>query len=357
MTANQLYATQNVCDRVYGVGLDEIKEKLNFSFSPTVSRALFGHIKEGHFGQALLYDTDKDYTLLNIYSHFPIKKNIMDCDQGGKIRISSLTTAKTMDLSELFLKHPELDSLPKTRLITTQSDDGLQKDRKGYVFLADSYNRHYHINIEDILERFDYWFTTNLSRKIHDNIFPIPIGALNSSNYTEEKINDIRNAGTKDGLCNCRMSITVPYREEVALWANQTDWIDDFIVPRTDLLDLHARKNYPELFSQSVEQDDYISELANYRYSICPQGNGIDTYRLYECILCNTIPIVQRNYANYIFSKIWPMILVDKYEDDLERRIKDFESVNSNVNYDYGLLLRGNVDHLMERIKYECERA
>ena len=71
----------------------------------------------------------------------------------------------------------------------------------------------------------------------------------------------------------------------------------------------------------------------------------------------NVVPIVQNNYGNRIFSKIWPMILVDMYKvSDILRLTAEFEKkYGNNIQYNHDLLLRENLPELMERIQYECK--
>ena len=359
MEDDTLYTTYDLCDSIEGLRFDQIYPKLKSAFGSQIGNELFRHIKVSHCNQAVFFDNSKNYTLFNIYKYFKQNQNIWNYDHINKtIQTTTSSTAKTINIYEPFTTNPDLDTVPKKHLITTQDDDGLQKDRRNNVFLSDAQAKHYYVNIDDILNHFDYWFTTNLSKKIHDKILPIPIGiSPQQAKYTKQQIEELRSSKNKNKLCNCRMSISSQYRETVAIWANESSWIDDFIVPRGDSLDIHSKENYKHIFTSSSNHADYMNELTDYCYSICPPGNGLDTYRLYECIVCNTVPIVQHNYANYIFSKIWPMILVHKYEsEDIQQKIKDFEKTNPNIDYDYGLLLRSNIDQLMERIKYECRR-
>jgi len=366
MTADTLIQTSRLCSNVGGMDLDEISQKLQQGFISQIGDKLFNHVKSDYYSQAIAYDTDKDYTLYNIYKHFQNRDNSFGYDhRTQEVYSVPIKPPQTIDLYEPFRNHPSLEELPKTHLITTQIDDGLQQNKQGDVFLGDALNRHYHIDINSIIENFDYWFTTNLVKKIHNRILPIPRG-INPylSIKSKQQIDNIRKSYTKDKLCNCRMTITSFYRETVALWANKTDWIDDFITPKQGkytngfgfALDYNARKNHKDIFVSNRSTAEFcLHELAEYRYSICPQGNGLDTYRLPECIVCNTVPIVQHNFANYIFSKIWPMILVHNYEsEDIQQKIKDFEKTNPNIDYDYDLLLRSNIGQLIERIKYEC---
>ena len=35
-----------------------------------------------------------------------------------------------------------------------------------------------------------------------------------------------------------------------------------------------------------------MNEINNYKFVVCMYGNGIDTHRIYECLILNTVPII-----------------------------------------------------------------
>jgi hypothetical protein len=43
------------------------------------------------------------------------------------------------------------------------------------------------------------------------------------------------------------------------------------------------------------EKKDYFNYLSTFKFAICPEGNGIDTHRLWECFYLKVIPIVIDN--------------------------------------------------------------
>lgn len=53
---------------------------------------------------------------------------------------------------------------------------------------------------------------------------------------------------------------------------------------------LTAQKGVP--FLSPMTPFDNLRRLATYRYCVCPEGNGLDTHRLYEALLCGCVPIV-----------------------------------------------------------------
>jgi hypothetical protein len=196
-------------------------------------------------------------------------------------------------------------------------------------------------------------FINNLSQKIHSNIYPMPLG-------TPRDI-DIRNLNIvpntqKHKMCYANFSITNMYRISVMKWAAEQEYIDCRFIKRFPEWDDVWGKDIS--FSEKIGFADFVQELSQYKFAITPNGVGIDTERLWECVLLNVIPIAQRNYANEIFSKIWPMLLVEKYEtNNLQKIMLDFENTHGEIVYDTDLLLSENLPFLLDRISFECKRV
>jgi hypothetical protein len=60
---------------------------------------------------------------------------------------------------------------------------------------------------------------------------------------------------------------------------------------------------------------NYLNLLSTYKFAICPEGNGIDTHRFWECLYLKTIPICLKNTVTLYYSKLFPIILLDKWDD------------------------------------------
>ena len=82
---------------------------------------------------------------------------------------------------------------------------------------------------------------------------------------------------------------------------------------------------YESISSQGIEWIDkvsyktYIKNLSKYQFQVCPEGNGIDSFRTWESLYLKVIPIVDRNVMTEYFSKLFPMVLVDDWKEfDIE---------------------------------------
>jgi len=60
----------------------------------------------------------------------------------------------------------------------------------------------------------------------------------------------------------------------------------------------------------------YRRILLNYMFVICPQGNGIDTHRMWEALYLRTIPIIKKNMiSDYIKKAKIPVLILNKWSD------------------------------------------
>ena len=60
----------------------------------------------------------------------------------------------------------------------------------------------------------------------------------------------------------------------------------------------------------------YRRILLNYMFVICPEGNGIDTHRMWEALYLRTIPIIKKNMiSDYIKKAKVPVLILNKWSD------------------------------------------
>lgn len=97
---------------------------------------------------------------------------------------------------------------------------------------------------------------------------------------------------------------------------------------------------YESISSQGIEWIDkvsyktYIKNLSKYQFQVCPEGNGIDSFRTWESLYLKVIPIVDRNVMTEYFSKLFPMVLVDDWKEFDIESVRDTYEEYSWDNYD-----------------------
>lgn len=84
-------------------------------------------------------------------------------------------------------------------------------------------------------------------------------------------------------------------------------------------------KNYL-LFLDTINAIDNFKRLATYKFCICPEGNGFDSHRIWECYYLKVVPIVLNNDFIQLIKKQYniPMIILEEWKD----------LINIPLNYD-----------------------
>ena len=273
--------------------------------------------------------------------------------------LHKVQTGVTVDALKETCKHHDISfsDLPKENLTIYADDYSVHIDRARRMNFGLSYYQFCHIDIYSFLSNFKNVYISNLKKKVHEKVYPMPIGT-----YPDKDVDESINPNAeKAGFVVANFGFTTNLRSDIANWAIKSRYVDDhFASPPEEF------ENQPEAIKRKFEnkhveylsKQDYCKQLSEYRFCIAPEGNASDTFRQWEAISSNTVPIIQANYGNLIFSKIWPMITSYNYEEEnLPWEISKFMHERPNFTYSEdlrSLLYQENLEHLLERIKYEC---
>jgi hypothetical protein len=93
-----------------------------------------------------------------------------------------------------------------------------------------------------------------------------------------------------------------------------------------------------------IEPTENLARLKEYEFCICPEGNGVDTHRLWESLYLKTVPIViQSEFTNILKKNNVPLVILNNWNDFDEKKL----------NYDdYNL----NEENLLKLIDFETYR-
>jgi hypothetical protein len=76
---------------------------------------------------------------------------------------------------------------------------------------------------------------------------------------------------------------------------------------------LFAEKNMIE--NKKLSHETYLTELSKHKFSLCPEGNGVDTHRFWESVLVKTVPIMVRSvFTEFLHSTGLPCVLIDSWD-------------------------------------------
>lgn len=252
---------------------------------------------------------DSNYILVNIFEF-----NEPNLDELNFKKYSNKT---------IILLNPDCDFPPPKISNTYEFDkkyNGLTEDCR-----LIEYKDKVDYRIIKIIEEFNIKVICYSSSIFHKNVKLIPLGItwqikippqlLFSSNNIEKKI-----------LCYANFGIPTIER-----------WFGN---PRQDAFNKIKNKTF--ILIENTQEDNkirkinnnynnYLNKLLYSKFSICPRGCGIDSYRVYDSILCKCIPIMLKNDEYYKNFEGWPILFIDDYKDLTETFLNNIK-LNINIS-------------------------
>jgi hypothetical protein len=161
-------------------------------------------------------------------------------------------------------------------------------------------------------------YSQNLSIPSHDRLKPLPIGIANSM-WSHGNIY----------TWVSRLQMPLPRKQHLIYFYFE---IYTNIHKRQVCFDIIRAKGLESQPKRSLT--DYIHALSTFKFAICPEGNGIDTHRFWECLYLKVIPICPRNIITEYYSKFFPVVLLNRWEDLNINTINAFYETCDWSNYD-----------------------
>ncbi|MDC0141998.1 fringe family glycosyltransferase [bacterium] len=155
-----------------------------------------------------------------------------------------------------------------------------------------------HIILFDKLPLLQCIYTQNMNI-VHEKVLPLPIGLANSQwTHGNSKIHQ----EVYDMPIEKSMEIYFNFNKNTNRQQKRYKCYNDIIKKG-----IKWNKNLP--------YKKYLIELKKHKYAICPVGNGIDTHRFWECLYMNVIPICKKNRLVEYYSKFFPIVLLNDWND------------------------------------------
>lgn len=87
--------------------------------------------------------------------------------------------------------------------------------------------------------------------------------------------------------------------------------------------------------SQHTTNENYWKQISASNYVIAPHGNGVDSHRIWECLILKTIPIVQYHECFSQFTNL-PILFIDDWKyvtrDLLQEQLLNLQSKMCNLD-------------------------
>jgi hypothetical protein len=210
----------------------------------------------------------------------------------AKIKAGDIVFVKTDYLGKF--SKLNINELPNnTVLVTHNSDINIRENPFG----------------DKLGEKSIHWFAQNLELDSTNNRFihPLPIGFENRNWLKNGKLSVLRNTKNKED------------KKDKILCAFNTSTNKE----RIKIL-YHLDSNDNVEYLRRTNHKKYMNTLSEYKISICPPGNGLDTHRIWESLLVKTLPLVKKTaFSNNLFLLGVPLLLIDSW-DELEEINKNY---------------------------------
>lgn len=236
--------------------------------------------------------------------------NIISGDKFAALNGIGNVVFKSMDelwgIKNMYLKNKEyLNDFPKTPfvLVTHQGDVSITHDHD------------FVLSIPNLI----HWYATNVQIK-HDKLTCIPVGI------------EYRLTKENEAIFKEVMAMDIPKTKDISTdcFAVHT-WVEE----RQRCLDAMNRNGL--IMEKRKPYKEYLMSLKASRFCLCPIGNGIDTFRFWECLYLGCVPII----CNFINNSPVKIKLPHYFMDLPIEIINDWEDFNIPVPYNEQLCYDG----------------
>jgi len=100
-----------------------------------------------------------------------------------------------------------------------------------------------------------------------------------------------------------------------------------------------------DFLKYNISREQFFKNLSESKFSICPRGNAIDTFRLWDSLYVGTIPVVIKEAVFHELLSDLPILFVDSYDDFLNlsnSHIEDIYEDMQSQHYNWDKLTLSN---------------
>jgi hypothetical protein len=163
----------------------------------------------------------------------------------------------------------------------------------------------------------DKWYAQNICFE-NPKLYFLPIGIANSQ-WEHGNINIFNNKVIKFNSCNKTKNIYFNFN------------IDTNKSKRS--ICFNSLK-YKLTWLDNISPSDNIIRLSQYKFCICPEGNGVDTHRLWESLYLKTVPIViKSDFTNILQKNNVPLVILNSWDELDEKKINYNEHDFNNFKF------------------------
>tara|TARA_B100001778_G_scaffold115192_1_gene94497 strand:+ start:30236 stop:31252 length:1017 start_codon:yes stop_codon:yes gene_type:complete len=219
-------------------------------------------------------------------SHISYQKNQINISDGDTIFCINSSL-------ELLFYHIKNENLSNLTLITSQTDTKVSKNI-----------------LRKLPRQFIRWYSINVNC-VDPKLIPIPLGLSNGYD---------KNLDIDNNLINIEVD-KFTKRKDNLLYLSFAD--NTNIRLRSGLKNYFSQYKWAKILYEKNEIVEYEKDLKDSNFVLCPQGNGIDTHRIWETLYCGSIPILEDHIGFNQFKKL-PVMFVDDFTKLSEKSLENY---------------------------------
>jgi hypothetical protein len=179
------------------------------------------------------------------------------------------------------------------------------------------------------------WYAQNLCFE-HSKVFLLPIGIANNQWEHGSNFHKFYNTLAADTNLTKKAKNIYFFFEINTNKAKRTSCYNSIV------------KKIP--FLNKISPYENFKRLSEYEYCICPEGNGVDTHRLWEALYLKCVPIVINSpFINLIKKQFnLPMIILNSWDELDINNLQDYNTFDFTNNESNKYL---NLDYYIDNIK------
>ena len=189
-----------------------------------------------------------------------------------------------------------------------------------------------------------YWFTINKNVS-NPRIYSIPIGITNDCD--DSSVHPI--LGNKEQMIEV---MELPKTSKTLAYMNFN--IENYPAERQQVFDMFKDTPWTKIDYCVYTKEgrrNYLQEIRDSKFVICPRGNGIDTHRMWEALYLGSIPVVKKYLAFHEFADL-PILFIDDWSEINEAFLnQEYERITNigtwnmdKLKFGYWANLINNID-------------
>lgn len=177
---------------------------------------------------------------------------------------------------------------------------------------------------EEIPAKIKFLFGNNLNTEsCRFKYLPMGRDFRGSSLFTE-----VMPSYNKELLCYCNYSVnTHPVRKYLYGQLEKTDFI--------------KFEHMGKFLNYNLSRREFFEKVSKSKFTICPRGNGLDTFRLWDSLYLGAVPIVVREAVFHDYLTDLPILFLDNYEQFSEMSVEKLNNCYQRMlktKYNYSKL-------------------